>query len=181
MSLSDYLKVSDKLNVMQVIQKLTEATTDALFNLPALLTTQLWAKLAPAYLYSFEHIGKSSNRGSTFLNGLPIVGNTKPINETPQTVAHGDELAYLFDAHDIFGKPISTTANTLNADDAKVREIFSNLITQFVQMNGGGEKQDDAKTKGLFDGFKSDESNFIRIGQAGATHEKDFRYGIFWL
>lgn len=175
MSLNEYLKVSDKLNVMQVIQKLTEATTDALFNLPALLTTQLWAKLAPAYLYSFEHIGKSSNRGSTFLNGLPIVGNAKSTNDTPKTVAHGDELAYLFDAHDIFGKAISTTANTLDADDAKVREIFSNLITQFVNSNGGREKQGDAKNKSLFQGFKSDESNFIRIGQTEASREKDFR------
>lgn len=175
-SLNDYLKVSDKLNVMQVIQKLTEATTDALFNLPALLTTQLWAKLAPAFLYSFEHIGKSSNRGSTFLNGLPIVGNSKSTNDTPTTVAHGDELAYLFDAHDIFGKPISATTSTLNADDAKVREIFSNLITQFVHLNGNGRgKQGDATTKKLFPNFKSDESNFIRIGQAGASHEKDFR------
>lgn len=160
---------------MQVIQKLTEATTDALFNLPALLTTQLWAKLAPAYLYSFEHIGKSSNRGSTFLNGLPIVGNAKSTNDTHETVAHGDELAYLFDAHDIFGKPISATPNTLNADDAKVRETFSNLITQFVHSNGGREKKGDATTKGLFQNFKSDESNFIRIGQAGASQEKDFR------
>lgn len=174
-SLNDYLKVSDKLNVMQVIQKLTEATTDALFNLPALLTIQLWAKLAPAYLYSFEHIGKSSNRGSTFLNGLPIVGNAKSTNDTPKTVAHGDELAYLFDACDIFGKSISTSNSTLDADDAKVREIFSNLITQFVNLNGGREKQDDVVTKSLFGNFKSDESNFIRVGQAGATHEKDFR------
>lgn len=160
---------------MQVIQKLTEATTDALFNLPALLTTQLWAKLAPAFLYSFEHIGKSSNRGSTFLNGLPIVGNTKSTNDTPKTVAHGDELAYLFDARDIFGKSISTMANALDADDAKVRETFSNLITQFVNLNGGREKPSDTKTKSLFSNFKSDESNFIRIGQAGASNEKDFR------
>lgn len=160
---------------MQVIQKLTEATTDALFNLPALLTTQLWAKLAPAYLYSFEHTGKSANRGSTFLNGLPIVGNAKSTNDTPKTVAHGDELAYLFDAHDIFGKPIAALTSTLDADDAKVREIFSNLITQFVNLNGGREKQGDVTTKSLFQNFKSDESNFIRIGQAEATHENDFR------
>lgn len=161
---------------MQVIQKLTEATTDALFNLPALLTTQLWAKLAPAYLYSFEYIGKSSNRGSTFLNGLPIVGNAKSANDTPKNVvAHGDELAYLFDAHNIFGKPVSEKTNTLDEDDAKVREIFSNLITQFVLSNGRQEKQSDATEKSLFRTFKPDESNFIRIGQADATHEKDFR------
>lgn len=160
---------------MQVIQKLTEATTDALFNLPALLTTQMWAKLAPAYLYSFEHIGKSSNRGSTFLNGLPIVGNTKSTNNAPEAVAHGDELAYLFDAQDIFGKPILASNSSLNEDDTKVREIFSSLIAQFVHLNGGREKQGEATIKDLFQNFKSDESNFIRIGQAEALLEKDFR------
>lgn len=101
--LTDYLKVSEKLNVMQTVQKLTEATTDALFNLPAMLTTQTWSKVAPAYLYSFEYVGRSTAKGSSFLNGLPIVSNPNPSN---QTVAHGDELNYLFDAHDIFGTPL---------------------------------------------------------------------------
>lgn len=174
MTLNDYLKVSDKLNVVQVIQKLTEATTDALFNLPAIMTTQFWAKLAPAYLYSFEHIGKSSHRGSTFLNGLPIVGYAKSTNKTATTVAHGDELAYLFDAHDVFGRPIAPL-ETLDPEDAKVREIFSNLITQFVYLNSSQAKGGDAKNKSPFQIFKSDESNFIRIGHTKATLEKDFR------
>lgn len=163
----------DKLNVLQVIQKLTEATTDALFNLPALLTTQWWSKLAPAHLYSFEHVGKSSNRGSTFLNGLPIVGNAKSNNPSEKTVAHGDELAYLFDAHDIFGRSIAAS-QTLNTDDAKVREIFADLIRQFVYSNVGAS-DDSANGKNPFHAFKSDGSNFIRIGQTAATNEKDFR------
>lgn len=87
---------------MQTIQKLTEATTDALFNLPAILTSQTWSKVAPAYLYSFEYVGQNVAKGSAFLKGLPIVSNPKPSN---QSVAHGDDLAYLFDASDIFGKP----------------------------------------------------------------------------
>lgn len=95
--------MSEKLNVMQTVQKLTEATTDALFNLPAILTSQTWSKVAPAYLYSFEYLGHNAVKGSSFLDGLPIVSNPKPSN---QTVAHGDELNYLFDAHDIFGKPL---------------------------------------------------------------------------
>lgn len=88
---------------MQTVQKLTEATTDALFNLPAMVTSQTWSKVAPAYLYSFEYVGRSSAKGSSFLQGLPIVSNPNPSN---QTVAHGDELSYLFDAHDIYGSPL---------------------------------------------------------------------------
>lgn len=170
MSLREYLKVSDKLNVMQVINKLTEATTDALFNLPAIFTAQLWTKIAPAYLYSFEHVGRSSNRGATFLRGLPIVGNSKPSNAT---VAHGDELAYLFDARDIFGKAIENL-KPLDATDGKVRDVFSNLIRQFSYLNSGQS----ANGKSVLKQFTSDQSNFIKIGQE-ATLAKDFRLVIF--
>lgn len=70
--------------------------------MPALLTAQTWSKVAPAYLYSFEYAGKTKTSGSTFLNGLPLVANDK---KTDDKIAHGDELAYLFDARDIFGVP----------------------------------------------------------------------------
>lgn len=166
LSLNDYLKVPDKLNVMQVLSKLTEATTDALFNLPMIKTAQTWTKVAPAYLYSFEHVGKSGSRGSTFLSGLPIVGHANPSNNT---VAHGDELAYLFDARDIFGKKLADV-KPLDENDKKVRDIFSNLIVQFAALNSG----QGVKSRDAFQEFKSDESNFIRIGQE-AVLGKDFR------
>lgn len=162
--MTDYLNVSKELNVMQVMSKLTEATTDALFNLPAILTAQTWTKVAPAFLYSFEHVGQSSNRGSVFLSGLPIVSNPKPANNT---VAHGDELAYLFDAHDIFGTNL-TNASTLNQIDKKVRNNFSNLIAKFAYFNR------DPKSKDIFQQFKLEQSNFIRIGQESIL-DKDFR------
>lgn len=148
---------------MQVLTKLVEATTDALFNLPAILTAQTWTKVAPAYLYSFEHVGQS-NRGATFLRGLPIVANTKPANDT---VAHGDELAYLFDAHDIFGKNL-TNANDLDESDQQVRNTFSKLLVNFAYLNH-------TKKTDTFKEFKSDQSNFIRIGKE-AVLDKDFRY-----
>lgn len=117
-------------------------------------------------MYSFEHVGQSSNRGATFLSGLPIVGNAKPSNNT---VAHGDELAYLFDARDIFGNP-SKRNKPLDAKDSKVRDIFSNLITQFAYLNSA----QGMKNKDAFQEFKADQSNFIRIGQE-ANLGKDFR------
>lgn len=82
---------------------MTEATTDALFNLPAMLTAQTWSKVAPAYLYSFEYSGSTKLRGKSFLNGLPLVSTADRKEEN--VVAHGDELAFLFDARDLFGKP----------------------------------------------------------------------------
>lgn len=55
-------------------------------------------------MYSFEYYGNKTNGGSKFLAGLPIVskGDTK----ADKIVAHGDELAYLFDVRDMFGNPI---------------------------------------------------------------------------
>lgn len=92
--------MSKALEVKQILAKLTEATTDALFNLPALVTTKSWSKVAPAYLYSFEYSGETKMRGSAFLAGLPLVSNDA-LNKGK--VAHGDELIYLFDARDIHG------------------------------------------------------------------------------
>lgn len=98
--MNDYLKVSKALSVSQILAKLTEATTDALFNLPTLVTAKAWSKVAPAYLYSFEYTGQAKIRGSSFLNGLPLVSNSA---SNKDKVAHGDELIYLFDARDIYG------------------------------------------------------------------------------
>lgn len=156
--------------MVQVLSKLIEATTDALFNFPAMLTAQSWTKFAPAYLYRFEHVGKSGNRGSIFLSGLPIVGNKNPANNT---VAYGDELTYLFDARDIFGKPLQNL-KPLDATDRKVRDTFSNIITQFAYLSGNNSRSVGASVKGLFDIFNPQKNNYIKIGD-NTVLDKDFR------
>lgn len=113
LSLNEYLKVSKALNVSQMLAKLTEATTDALFNLPALATAKAWSKVAPVYLYSFEYSGEAKIRGSAFLAGLPLVSKS---SSNKGKVAHGDELIYLFDARDIHGS------------DLRNQDVISNLI-----------------------------------------------------
>lgn len=48
---------------------------DALFNLPAFLTADLWSKAgATAFLYQFNHRGKPKT-ALHFLKGVPIMGN----------------------------------------------------------------------------------------------------------
>lgn len=49
-----------------------QVTTDALFNLPAFLTSQLWSKNSNAYLYQFDYESAKST-GKNFLSGLPLV------------------------------------------------------------------------------------------------------------
>lgn len=64
-----------KNNFIEGIGKISEATSDALFNVPAFLTVDAWAKQkAPSFLYSFEHLGQQL-KGYSFLKGLPLVGN----------------------------------------------------------------------------------------------------------
>lgn len=48
-----------------------KVTTDALFNLPAFLTSQQWSKQSNAYLYSFEHDSTTSS-ADDFLKDSPL-------------------------------------------------------------------------------------------------------------
>lgn len=185
----EYLDFPKEYSLAQTIKKLTEATTDALFNLPAILTVQLWSDTAPAYLYSFEHLGSSKIPGSSFLKGLPIVASSQS-----QFIAHGDDLAYLFDAHNIHGEPLQNGKVFLvifyffsgkimmilifrllyekltNETDKKVREIFSSLISEFAYLSSG---QNIIKRK-ILKKFDRSQSNFIRIDE-DVAQAKDFR------
>lgn len=98
-----------------ILFKITEATTDALFNLPAIVAAQTWSKIAPSFMYSFEYCGnKTQNAGANFLAGLPIVSNSNSSTSIEKIVAHGDELAYLFELKDVFGNSIDGTTVSLN-------------------------------------------------------------------
>lgn len=48
-----------------------QMTTDALFNLPAFLTSDYWSKQNKAYMYSFEHESRSST-ADDFLQDSPL-------------------------------------------------------------------------------------------------------------
>lgn len=144
-------KVPQTLNVDQVLAKVVESTTDVLFNLPAVLTTQVWSKLAPAYMYSFEYNGTRS-KGINFLRGLPIVSESA--QDKPETVAHGDELGYMFDANDIFGNPLPE-ARLTSSDDLKVRRNLIDMLVQFAKGTGEGSKGAEGVGGGVSKLFKS--------------------------
>ncbi|KAH8251222.1 hypothetical protein KR032_003277 [Drosophila birchii] len=166
-TLKDVWKVPQTLNVDQVLSKVVESTTDVLFNLPAVLTTQVWSKLAPAFMYSFEYNGTKS-KGINFLKGLPIVSETA--NDKPETVGHGDELGYMFDANDIFGSPMEETRLT-SSEDLKVRHNLIDLLVQFA--NRGSNKDD--KGSSLFQSVTGKATPFIKIHSKVET-SNDFRF-----
>ncbi|CAG9859458.1 unnamed protein product [Phyllotreta striolata] len=127
----NYVEVQ-KNNIKAALNKVSDITNDALFNVPAFLTVDKWATNgAPTFLYSFEHAGKNQ-KGFTFLNGSPLVGNgTHHEDDANDTVGHGDDLAYIFDAYDLDGAPLH--AHELAEDDLRVREIFTQMIADFAR------------------------------------------------
>ncbi|KAL1488054.1 hypothetical protein ABEB36_015423 [Hypothenemus hampei] len=147
----NYLKTQN--NIVEKLNKVSEATADALFNVPAFLTAQLW-KDAPTYLYSFEHAGNMA-RGWNFLQGLPLIGNSSNPEEDRNLVGHGDELAYLFDPQDMEGKPIRVSKPS--KDDVKVRAFFTKMIADFARH---GEFSVDNKKVPK---FNAGDNNFVQI------------------
>lgn len=121
--------MSKALNVTQMLAKLTEATTDALFNLPALATARAWSKVAPAYLYSFEYSGEAKIRGSAFLPGLPLVSKG---SSNKEKVAHGDELIYLFDARDIYGTVLQNQDVIFNSIRNPISTFAFDGVNRFI-------------------------------------------------
>ncbi|XP_039501811.1 carboxylesterase 1E [Drosophila santomea] len=165
-TLQDVWKVPQALNVDQVLSKVVESTTDVLFNLPAVLTTQVWSKLAPAFMYSFEYNGTKS-KGINFLKGLPIVSETA--HDKPETVGHGDEIGYMFDANDIFGNPLEETRLT-SAEDLKVRNNLIDLLVKFANR----EKKEGGKSS-IFQSVTGKATPFIKIDTKLET-SNDFRF-----
>lgn len=121
--------------------------------------------MAPSFLYSFEYLG-TSGRGYHFLNGLPIVSK----NKIDKTVAHGDELIYLFDAFDLFGNPIEE-AKINSESDQRARETFVKVIAEFSRFR----EDSPPKKQGLFSVFSPKGSPFIKIGEKAAL-ENDFHF-----
>lgn len=166
LDLSSYLEIPQTWNITQVFGKLVEATTDAVFNLPAIVTAQSWSKSSKSFFYSFEH-RSDSTKGSDFLAGLPLVSKTNP--ETQKTaIAHGDELGILFDTHDIYGNLIQKAA-VKSKRDINARKAFATFIAKFAHMNASNPRDDS-----LFKPFTSKGTPFIKIGEQ-VSAENDFR------
>ncbi|XP_062559366.1 carboxylesterase 5A [Armigeres subalbatus] len=167
LGLSRYLEIPSTWDVTQVFGKLVEATTDAVFNLPAVITAQAWNKMSKAFFYSFEH--RSDNtRGSDFLKGLPLVAKSNNGKQSTR-IAHGDELGLLFDTHDVHGNPIEKAA-VKSKRDINARQAFATFIAKFAHLNISNTRDDS-----LFQPFISKGTPYIRLGEQ-MTLENNFRY-----
>ncbi|XP_063234120.1 carboxylic ester hydrolase [Bacillus rossius redtenbacheri] len=146
-----------------VLSRLIEATGDALFNVQAFEMAEFWAKKSKrTYLYSFDHQG-AERGGPLFLAGLPLVAqggrsSGQPASRGP---AHGDDLLYLFDALPLTGRSgAATPTNLTHPDDVRVRDIYTDLVAQFVKT---GSPRLPGGQQGAWPSFQDSTSAFLRI------------------
>ncbi|XP_067624204.1 carboxylesterase 1D [Eurosta solidaginis] len=171
-TLNDVLKVPEMLNLDQVLSKVIESTTDILFNLPAVLTTQVWSKIAPSFMYSFEYNGTRS-KGINFLRGLPIVSEQSAYSNS-EVVAHGDELGYMFNVNDLFGNPIPEAQLSGDAD-LKVRTNLIGMLVKFAKSFGNGDKTEGTTEDSLFKSVTGDGIPYIKV-DTELSADSDFRF-----
>lgn len=167
-SLNDYLTIPDGMNPEKILNKLIEATTDVFFNVPSVVTAQLWGKWSSAYFYQFDHVGDSEASGKVLFKPLPLVSKRASKDMT----AHGDDLRFLFDIFDVFGYKINST-NLTTPRDKKARKNFIDLIVNFAYINGSQQelKLDDR----IISPFRADASHFIKVSEK-ISLDKDFRF-----
>ncbi|KAI4467459.1 carboxylesterase [Holotrichia oblita] len=154
-------------SIVDSFSKVSEATTDALFNLPAFMTANLWSKNnTPTFMYRFNHSGMAP-KGNRFLNGLPLVSSNITTDED-DTICHGDELAYLFEPLNLDGTPLKDSQIS-NQQDEVVRDIFTQTITDFAK---DGQIYLHGRAVPAFTG---DSNNFVEISSNPEISNK-FRY-----
>ncbi|XP_023943805.1 carboxylesterase 3 [Bicyclus anynana] len=165
---------------VDILSQVVEATGDALFNFPAYQSVKEWSAAAPAFLYSFEHVGNLT-KGSHFLPGLALTqGADNPVNKNNKKSkgpAHGDELAYLFEPLDDEGRSV---AGDISSSDEKVRESFVSLIAKFAHSKtetntSKTDKNDVANLFGFLPSYSGDSDQFLKIGNKISV-DKNFRF-----
>lgn len=152
----------------KILNKLIEATTDVLFNVPQVMTAQLWGKWSSAFFYNFDYVGDSVSSGKQFLKPLPLVSK----RDSKGVTAHGDDLGFLFDIYDVFGNRINGT-ELQSTRDKKARKNFIDLIVKFAYINS--TQQQLKINDQVFSSFRFDATNFIKVSE-NLSLDKDFRF-----
>lgn len=182
-----YFNIFNTRNNSAHIAKIAEAMGDSLYNVPAFLTANHWAKKSESFLYSFDH-KKTRKCGKTFLSGLPIV-KAKHASDGIQIshcifkyikytimhfmdiffiiaiISHGDDLGYIFKENTIFGEP-THCIEELNEENERVENIFTNLIAEFAKSgkpNITFSSQNDTLFPNIFPKFSDEINPFISI------------------
>lgn len=166
--MNDYLTIPNDLKPEEILSKFIDATTDVFFNVPSVMTADLWGKWSSAFFYQFDHVGDSESSGKQFLKPLPLVSK----RDSKGLSAHGDELGFLFDVCDVFGNKINNTG--LRSDrDKKARKNFIELIVKFAYMNSS--QAEFSLNDQIIAPFRAEATHFIKVSEK-LSLDKDFRF-----
>lgn len=165
-TLNNYIALPDNiaLNPEKLLNKLIDTTTDVFFNLPSVLAADLWGN---AFFYQFEQSSESAS-GKSMLRPLPLVAKNRPKGK----VAHGDDLGFLFNICDVFGKRINGS-ELKSQEDKQTRKKFVELLTNFAYLSES--KKEFSVGGAILKPFRADETNYIKISNKMKL-EKDFRF-----
>jgi carboxylesterase type B len=162
------LTIPENLSPEKILLKLIETTTDVFFNVPSVLAADLWGKFSSAFFYNFDYHGDSGSGGRNFLKPLPLLSKQK----AKGFVAHGDDLAYLFDARDIYGNQINGS-ELKSPRDQEVRNNFIKIIHSFAYMNETQNKL--TIDNQILSAFRADSTSFMKVSKT-IDLEKNFRF-----
>lgn len=167
------MKIPDYLSPEKILLKLIEASTDVFFNIPSVFAAELWGKFSSSFFYHFDHHGDSPPSGRHFLKPLPLISKHK----SKGFVAHGDDLAYLFDVHDIYGNKINGT-ELKSLRDIETRRNYIKLIQVFAATTT--TTSNSSQSQLTFDNqilkpFRLDSTSFIKISEK-ISIQTDFRF-----
>nr|XP_018899849.1 PREDICTED: carboxylesterase 1E [Bemisia tabaci]XP_018899850.1 PREDICTED: carboxylesterase 1E [Bemisia tabaci] len=129
----DYLKLlTFNAPKLPELDKVVQMTTDALYNLPVFMTSNLRGSNAPTYLYSFEQPSRAAKKlVKELFRGSPIYKTDTGSQPSENEVAHGEDLVNLFDVRSLEGQEVDSVK--LSNEDLRTREIFSSIVAEFVR------------------------------------------------
>nr|CAD7432931.1 unnamed protein product [Timema monikensis] len=156
-------------NGTNIVSQLVEATDDALFNVQAFETVNLWSQKSSSFLYSFDH-QSAGHRGSHFLAGLPIVSSANSTSQEKTRPSHGDDLPFLFDIFSLEGRSEGPHLKLTDPEDVKVQDIFTELVAQFIT-----SRIPNLPNKPVWPTFSSDTSSYLSISSIPKLSD-NFRY-----
>nr|CAD7570993.1 unnamed protein product [Timema californicum] len=160
---------SNQSNGTNIVSQLVEATDDALFNVQAFETANLWSQKSSSFLYSFDH-QSARHGGSRFLAGLPIVASANSTSQEKTRPSHGDDLPFLFDIFSLEGHSEGPHMKLTDPEDVKVQDIFTELVAQFIT-----SRIPNLPNKPAWPTFSSDTSSYLSISSIPKLSD-NFRY-----
>ncbi|XP_046401452.1 carboxylesterase 4A [Ischnura elegans] len=161
-TLTGYLGVIPGESTQGALSRLIEASSDALFALPAFLTSSLWQRSGgPVFLYSFDHPSPFSASVFSSSPFTSLAGeDSKAKDANDKSVGHGEDLFYLFEPMTLEGEK-QPSINLTKQDDKNVLNLLTSMVAKFVKTGNPSIELEGQESAWL--PFTGDQNNYLSI------------------